>query len=83
MYPVDPGEEFGRFVAIGDRQTDTYEPLPSRIDGSVTYTLWMFTKAEKEAIAEGAPLYLVITRPIGQPLQPIAIGVKGVVNEQA
>ena len=83
MYPIDPGKEYGKFFAIGDRQTEDYEPLPARIDGNVTTTRWMFTNAEKEAIANGAPLYLVITRPLGMPLQPIAIGVEGVENEQA
>lgn len=83
MYPTDPGEVYGKYVAIGGSQTEEFEPLPARIEGSITTTRWMFTNAEREAIAAGAPLYLLITRPVGMPLQPIRIGVEGVENEQA
>jgi hypothetical protein len=83
MYCVDPGDVYGKYVVIGASQTDQYEPLYARLDGDQTITKWMFNNEERQAIAEGAPLYLFISRPGGTPLQPIAFAIEGVENEKA
>jgi hypothetical protein len=71
--PVIPGME-GLDVIYAKDQPE-YNPLPTvrSSDGKVT-SRWAFTPAEKEAIANGAELYLTLWT-FGQPLQPVLMAI--------
>lgn len=71
MYPIDPGEQWGEYKVFGSQQLDDYEPLFVREhpDGT-TLTRWRLTQKERDAIANGADIFLGIMR-FGNPLQPL------------
>lgn len=63
-----------RRVTIGEGQP-AYMPLPALVlPGYAALTRWQFTHEERQAIADGADLDLLVLT-FGQPLQPVSFTV--------
>lgn len=77
MIPIDPGEDFGTLRVYGEGQPD-YNPLVTRVysGGHVALTKWHLSLEEREAILDGADLYLHILT-FGNPIQPISLWIEG------
>jgi hypothetical protein len=77
MLPRDPEKPYGAdLVRIAENQPE-FLTLPARYtrDGEV-YTMWEFTDAEKEAIANGARLHIRVLT-FGRLFQPIGLAIEG------
>lgn len=63
-----------RRVTIGEGQP-AYVPLPALVlPGYAALTRWQFTPEERQAIADGADLDLLVLT-FGQPVQPVSLAV--------
>lgn len=77
MYSIDPGEEYGIQRVYGSQQTDTYEPMYSRVTPEgVSVTRWRFSEEERRLISEGKDLIITI-QTFSTPMQPHGFMVEG------
>ena len=65
----------GANIIMGAQQAQDYEPLPAHKspEGVIT-TCWLPSDAERKALAEGAPIFLMI-HTFNHPLQPVLLQV--------
>lgn len=77
MIPIDPGEGRGELRVYGAGQPEYY-PLISRVypGGHVVLTKWQLSFEERQAILDGANLYLHIMT-FGRTLQPVSLWIEG------
>src|SRR6266851_2346146 len=72
MQPVSPvlGEEFASLEVVYAKDQPEYKPLPVIRNGAgIVMSRWKLTDAEREAIANGADLFLSVWT-YNNPLQP-------------
>lgn len=78
MLPIDPEPRFGRLIVLAKDQPQ-YTQLPVRVsDDKEVYmtSKWELSSEEKEAIAQGANVYLRVMT-FGHPFQPVSLWVEG------
>lgn len=76
MLPTVPPEIYGEYLEYATNQPQ-YRPLVARRipDGTLT-TLWQLTDEERQAVANGANIYLELMT-FNRPLQPVLLWVEG------
>lgn len=77
MNPIEPEIIYGKLIILAKDQPE-YNQLPIRLEeGFEGYMLskWQFSVEERQAIADGASLYLR-TMTFNQPFQPVNLWVE-------
>lgn len=78
---MEPRAFFGQNTVIAKDQPQ-YKPLPAMIENGRVLTCWQPNEKDKQAIAEGKPIWLwILTH--NQPLQPLSMTTENpFVNEE-